>query len=601
MKVFRVSFFAVAVCTGFVPCLLAAEIAARDLVPPETALLVEVNRPLQVIDNALARDVWEMLRDTTGVKQALTSPDVDKFRQASKFIEKSLGVDWRTGVGRLTAGGIIFAVGQKKGDAEPAVTAVVTAADEQTLKQFISAVETEILRSANAGDGGEKDKDNEKPKADIAATKYRSFECRRVGNGHFSIVGRQLVVSNTKASLEAALDRLDGAAPSKAFEPPASLRLVDSTGAAPVILATANLKLLREDPKFQQAVTLPANDPVPIVLLGGYLDLLRRADFAAAGLFASGPAYELKVRFPVGTDGAYAGLRGYFASEPTESAPPLLRPAGTLFTAGWFRDYKKLWDARGELFNADVVKKLEADNAKAQSEGARIGLADLVGFIGPHFRIVATRPQELVYSKIKLEERLPAFALVVSMRDEAGFRQRVVPAVDSLLWLGVTSSNLGEIKASEHRGAKISTVRFTEKPDETAPEKLALYNFDPSYSLTKGALIVGSTAGIVRNLIDELERQAVEAAVPTTAPAASRATDRQQLSLAELSELFRGYQARFVRGAVLNQGLAPADAEKEVDVVHQLLKRLGSVTAGSVIAGDHFDFSLKFGPAEVKP
>lgn len=599
MKVFRVSFFAVAVCTGFVPCLLAAEIAARDLVPPETALLVEINRPLQVIDNALAQDVWELLRDTSGVKQALTSPDVDKFRQASKFIEKSLGVDWKTGIGRLTSGGIVFAVGQKKGDAEPAVTAVVTAADEQTLKQFISAVQTEILRTANSPDAGDKDK--EKPKADVAATKYRSFDCHRVGNGHFSIVGRQLVVSNTKASLEAALDRLDGAAPNKAFEPPASLRLVDSTGAAPVILATVNLKLLREDPKFQQGVTLPANDPVPVVLLGGYLDLLRRADFAAAGLFASGPAYELKVRFPVGTDGAFAGVRGFFASETTESAPPLLRPAGTLFTAGWFRDYKKLWDARGELFNAEVVKKLEADNAKAQSEGARIGLADLVGFIGPHFRLVATRPQDLVYSKIKLEERLPAFAVVVSMRDEAGFRQRVVPAVDSLLWLGVTSSNLGEIKPSEYRGAKISTVRFTEKPDETAPEKLALYNFDPSYSLTKGALIVGSTAGIVRNLIDELERQAADSAVPTTSPTASRATDRQQLSLAELSELFRGYQARFVRGAVLNQGLAPADAEKEVDVLYQLLKRLGSVTAGSVIAGDRFDFSLRFGPAEVKP
>src|SRR5262249_17587225 len=146
--------------------------------------------------------------------------------------------------------------------------------------------------------------------ADAQATKYRSYDCQRVGNGHFSVVGRQLVVSNSKGGLEAALDRLAGAAPNKPFDPPASLRLVDSAGSPPVILATANLKLLREDPKTSAALMLPGNDPIPVVLLGGYLDLLRRADFAAAGLFVNGQGYELKIRFPVGSDGAYAGLRG---------------------------------------------------------------------------------------------------------------------------------------------------------------------------------------------------------------------------------------------------------------------------------------------------
>jgi len=577
--------------TGSIRTLVAAEPGARDLVSPDSALVVEINRPLQLIDNPLGRDVWELLRETNGVKQALGSPDFDKFRQAAKFIEKSLGVDWQTGIGRLTAGGIVVAIGQKTPPAEPAVTAIVTAADEQTLKQFIDSVRSEISRAESSRTGNPEGKAPESQ-----STKYRSYDCQTVGNGHFSQIGRQLVVSNTKSGLESALDRLAGAAPNKAFDPPAALRLADSTGNAPVILATINLKLLREDPKTQAGLTLPANDPIPVVLLGGYLDLFRRADFAAAGLFVDGPAYELKLRFPVGSEGTYAGLRGYFASESTDSAPPLLRPAGTIFTAGWFRDYEKLWVARNELFNPELVKKLEADNAKAQSEGPRIGLADVVHFLGPHFRFVATRPQESVY-KIKLEERLPEFALVVAARDEAGIRQRVVPAADSLLWLGVTSTNLGEIKPTEYRGAKISSVRFTEKPDITDPEKLVLYNFDPSYALTRGNLIVGSTAGIVRNVIDELERQGTEPATPR----AERPTDRQQLSLTELSELFRGYQSRLVRGAVLNQGLAPSDAEKEVGVFHQLLKRLGGLNIGSFVADDHFDLSLRLGPIEEKP
>jgi hypothetical protein len=365
-----------------------------------------------------------------------------------------------------------------------------------------------------------------------------------------------------------------------------------------MVLATVNLKLLKDDPKAKPPLTFPANDPIPVVLLGGYLDLFRRADFAAAGIFVSGPTPELRIRVPVGTDGAFAGLRGYFASEATESAPLLLRPPGTIFTAGWFRDYRKLWDARSELLNPELVQKLEAANSKAQSEGAKVGLADLVQVLGPRFRIVAARPQETTYN-INLEERLPAFALVVSVRDETGFRERVLTGIDSLLWLSVASANLGEIRLSDYRGAKINTLRFSEKPEFADSDKRILYNFTPSYSLTRGELIVGSTAEIVRNLIDELDRQA---AVPeAAAPVAERPTDRQQLSFTELSELLKGYMPRLVRGAVNDRGLTPADAEKEIDVLRQMLIRVGQLTAATMIADDHFEISIRVGPAAEHP
>lgn len=585
MPVFRVFLSALALI-GCCPWLVAAEPAGKDLVPPNSVFVIEINRPLQLIDNPVARDVWDLVSQTNGVKQALSSPQVDRFRQAAKFIEKSLGVDWQTGLSRLTAGGIVVAIHPHKSHSEPAATAVVTAADEQTLKQFIDAVQAEIRRAA-AGAGGTHG-------ADSDTSTYRSYSCYRVGNGHFSLVGRKLFASNARDGLEAALDRLAGGATDPGFSPPASLRLTDTNGKAPAILATANFRLLREDPKTQEGLQLPANNPIPVVLLGGYLDLIRRADFAAAGLFVDGPAPELKIRFPVGSDGAYAGLRGYFASETTESASPLLRPAGTFFTASWFRDYKKLWDARGELLNSDLVRQIEAENAKQRADGAKVGLSDLVSYLGPHFRFVAARPTESVY-KVTLEERLPAVAAVVSVRDEPAFRQRVVTPIDGLL-LFLVASNQGEIKPIEYRDARISSIRFAEKPDITDPEKLVLYNFNPSYTLTRGQLIVGSTAEIVRNVIDELDRQGLSGA--SSEPRPSRPTDQQQLSLGEFSEFLKGFEPRFIRDAVLGQGLTPSEAGKEIGVLYQVLKRLGSLTSGSVIGGDHFEISVKLGPAE---
>jgi len=64
----------------FAGCLRTAAVAdptPRDLVSPETALLVEINQPLQLIDNPLGRDVWGLLQGTSGVQQALASPEAD--------------------------------------------------------------------------------------------------------------------------------------------------------------------------------------------------------------------------------------------------------------------------------------------------------------------------------------------------------------------------------------------------------------------------------------------------------------------------------------------------------------------------------------------
>jgi hypothetical protein len=594
---FSRGFLAIFVVLGCLRPGLAAEPAARELVPADTLLLIEVNHPLELIENPLARDIWERIQGTHGVQQALASPQVEKFRQAARFIEKSLGLDWKTGLSRLTEGGIVFAVQPQKPDSEPVVTAVVTAADEQVLKAFIDAAQAEIRRQAGSSSNEAGQTGANQPEAgkspDPESTEYRSFACHRVGNGRFSVIGRRLIVSNSQAGLKAALDRQAGAAPEKGFDPPASLRLASSTGAAPIIQATVNLKRLREDPKAEKALTLPANDLIPVVLLGGYLDLLRRADFGAAALFVDGPAYELKLRVPVGSEGTFPGLRGYFASETTDAALPLLKPAGTIFSASWFRDYKRLWDARKELFDADLVKQIEQGDAKARSDGAHIGPSDLVALLGPHFRVITARSREIVY-KIKLEERLPAFALVASVRDEAAFRQRVLTPIDGLL-LFLISANQGEVKSADYRDAKITTIRFPERSEIAESEKRALYNFNPSYTLTRGQLLVGSTAEIVRDLIDELDRQGP----PPAEARAERQTDRQELSLAGLSEFFKGYQERLVRGAVLGQGLSPAEAENEIAIFHDLLKRLGSVTTSHTISGDHFEIRLRLGPGEM--
>lgn len=582
MLVFRL-FIAISLVIGSGRWLAAAELTARDLASADMAVLVEFDRPAQLIDNPLVGDVWGLLKQTAAIQKSLASPEFEKFRHVARFVGKSLDVDWKTGISKLTAGGIVVVIHTPKPQSEPDVTVVVTAADESTMKQFMGAVQSEIRRAAGKGIG---------PDAESAS--YRSFTMHRVGNGLYSLVGRQLVVSNTRPGLEAALDRLAGAGSEKLFALPPPLKLVDSRGNVPAIRATVNLNLFRQDAKFQDLLKLPANDPAPQFLLGGYLDLLRRADFAAVGLSVDGPAHELKLRIPAGFDGARSWLPGFFACSSADSAAPLLKPTGALFSASWFRDYRKLWDARHELLNAELAGQLDRADEHARSHPTAFGISDVLQWLGPQIRVVAAKQREQIYLR-KIEERLPAVGLAISVRDEAAVRDRFLAPVDGLLLVAL-NKNIEDFRKIDHSEARITTFRFSEQAAGSDPKGALLFHLNPAYALSRGHLILGSTAEIVRDLIDELDRQQRS---PADANAGTEhVTDRQQLDLGDVSEFLRDFQERFVRDLVREHALTPDVATKELDVLHNVLKRIRNVSTSHVMAADHFDITLSVGPGE---
>jgi hypothetical protein len=558
----------------------AAELTARDLASPDMALMVEVNRPLQLIDNPLARDLWALLQQTHAVQTAAKSPDFDKFRHAGRFIEKSLGVDWQAAVTKLTAGGIVIVIQPSKQQAEPDVTVVVTAADSSILAQLIAAVDAEIRRGAGARNG-----------AGPEAVPYRAHQMHRVGNGMYAVAGRQLVVSNTKPGLEATLDCLAGASANEPFDLPQSLRLVDRRGNSPAILATVNLGLLRQDPKLREALKLPADDPGPQLLLGGYLDLLRRAEFASAGLFVDGPPYELRARVPAGSVGAAPALRGFFATAIGDSAPLLLSPPGAIFSAAWFRDYRKLWDARSELLNSDLVRQLDAADSGAREQPLQIGISDLLQWFGPHWRVVAARQREQVYPR-NIEKRLPAVGLAVSVRDETAVRDRLLAPVDGLILFGLNKL-IEDFKKVDYRDARITTFRFSELAAGSDPNKAFLFHLNPAFALSHGHLILGSTAEIVRDLIDDLDR--LKSLATESGSQTERVTDRQQLFLGEAAEFLKDFQDQIVRDAVRKQDIETEVAEQDARLFYKILERIGRIATSHVIAGDHFEFTVTVG------
>lgn len=558
-------------------------------IPAGTAVLIEFPRPESLLQNPFARDALRILKESVGVRRGLESAEFGRLRDAARFLENSLGVDYQTAVSRLTAGGVVIAVEPERPGEPPDVTVVVTAEDEASLQRLLEAVHAELGR--RAAERVPADRPQVARRIELASHTYRSFVCYSFGNGHYAVAGRRLLAANRQQTLEAALDRLSDPSIGDQFHPPQSLRFPEESVQPPWLLVTLNLHLLRQNPECRLGLQLPAGEIAPLALFGGYLDLLQRADFAAAGLFGDDTGIEFKVRLPSGTEGTPAGMSGFFTGDATTSAASLLRPARTLYTGSWYRDYARFWNSRAELFTPAVQRELQDADDRQRKQWGGLAVSDLLQLMGPHHRIVVARQQEHAYLT-QPEERLPAAGVVVDLPNVEKFRERILTPVDRLLRTAVLAIG-GEFKTVSYRGNLLAAIRFAEPEPVTDPKKQAIYNFNPAYCISRGHLIAGSTAEIVREIIEELDHEAARLEPGITQ--STRLAHQEELSMSELAELLGSYERSIVARLVADRGLSDGEAGTELQIFRRLLTRLGKLSSQILVGPQQFDLTVRLG------
>ena len=538
----------------------------RAFLPKGETVVVELPRGADILQHPVVAGLLAGVQKSSQWEAIQSSPQFDRLRLIGELIAKATGDDWKTGLRKLTAGGAALSFSPAK---TAGLTAVLTAADETALKRFITISKQHVQSRLP-----------EPQRKHVYRTVRRDgHEITRVGPAAFAVVGKRLIVASTERRLLDALKR--GANSAKSSRKPTALARVSVDVAA-----------IRKTPDFAKALKHPAKDAGGVAILGGWVDLLRTADHVTAEVVPDGKSLEIRLRSNAARHKTTPGLEGFFTDGKREKVAPLLQLPNTIYSASWYRDYRALWRSRAKLLTAQSRKTIEEGDETVRQQLSVIGAKTLpsraFSLLGTRYRVVVTRQQKTEY-RVDLPSKLPLAGLAVELRDESAFRKEVIPFFRGLSLI-LSFEQKMVLTKSKHKGADLVGLRF--RDDETAASEgnRIRFNFAPTYAVTRKHLLVGTTPAIVRQMIDEIDRQARQHSVVTTT-----ATELQSLSLTESAQAIRDFGSTLTLALSFNGGLSVAESKRELELLAKFLESVGKITTEAGFDAKGFQYRIRIG------
>ena len=187
---------------------------------------------------------------------------------------------------------------------------------------------------------------------------------------------------------------------------------------------------------------------------------------------------------------------------------PLLEPRGVLYSSSYFLDLSQFWEQRAKLFNAKQVKAFEDFNKSSRAFLAGSEFGKLLAQAGPYQRLVAV-PQLTTSYKTTPVQRVPAFGIVLEMREPDAFGKKLSAILRSIALLATTQVRLRPVE-EQYAGKTIVSYRFSEDDGYSADTDNYRFNFSPSFAVVGKQFVASSTIELCRVLVHVVEKEARE-------------------------------------------------------------------------------------------
>jgi hypothetical protein len=187
-------------------------------------------------------------------------------------------------------------------------------------------------------------------------------------------------------------------------------------------------------------------------------------------------------------------------------------------------------------------------------------------------------------------QRIPAFGLVVEMREPEAFGKKLTAILRSLALLATTQVKLKPVE-EHYAGKTIVGYRFPEDDSYPADTDNFRFNFSPSFAVAGNQFVAGSTIDLCRELVDLVDKEHREQ------PTNSAATVHSQIYAAAGADVLESVKDRLFAQTMLDQAMSPAKASEQVKAFIDWVRDLGMVQLEQHYNARDFRFDIRLIPA----
>ncbi len=530
---------------------------ASEWMPGGALLAVEVSGAGDILDLALSDEMIATVSAMPALQQKEQDGGLAEFKMIVGIFETNLGTDWKTAARTLLGGGATLAIYPNE-----SILLVVDGTDAKLLEKFRDFTTT--LAKGEAAKKGNADS--------IRSAEYRGVTGWTAGPklAH-AVIGSRLIVANSSKNLKSVVDLREDGGGTLANQAEFKAAKAAAGPNADAFLMV-NMGVLKQVPDVQKGLDSFAN-PIGSLLLAGVAESMRAANVVTLALDVDGDTISLAAMSDGKVDAEKSSV-SFAQTGDGSGALPNLKVPGLLAGLSFYRDMHGFYSAKDDLFPERTGGLIFFENMMGIFFSGRDLTDEVLAETGPEIRVLVAQ-QKYDENVGTPKTQIPAFAAILRMKDPEKFSVVVEEAWQKAVGLvNFTRGQQAEpgliIDRPTHGDTKFTVARFAAPKVEERTDADTRFNFNPALAMPNGYLVLSSTEGLARDLIDALKKEASE-----TLAGIKDVHSLAELDGTNLASILNANREQLVRNNMLEDGNTRSQAEMAIDSLLAIVGHLG--------------------------
>ncbi|HUU16693.1 MAG TPA: hypothetical protein VMW72_06055 [Sedimentisphaerales bacterium] len=530
---------------------------AIQWIPQDAVIVLELSEPRALLEVFTNDKATAAVMALPLYKEQASKPQFKEFLNIINFVEVTLDTDWRTGLAKLTGGGITFAVCP-----EDTVLLIIDAEDEHMLERL-----HEFFLNIARAEAEKKGQSNQ-----VASTEYDGVKAWTFnGEEAHAIIGKRLVFANRSEGLKAVL-KLRAEAKGASLVSNTTYQAA-KRAAGPDVIATVftNLKPLMQLPKVARLLEQQRNNPLAALSFAGIVEAVRDSNWLALGLHVE----DSKLVFRASVDGKTVAPTSPAAfalpNKSGEGVLPNVSVPRRIAALSLYRDLHQFYAAKDDLFPDRTSGLIFFENMMGIFFSGRDLTSEVLAETKPEIRIVVAE-QEYEPAMGTPQIKLPAFAAILRLRRPEQFNEVAEEAWQKAV--GLINFTRGQqalpgliIGRPIQGETQFTVAAFSTAEIEDKTKLDQRFNYRPALAMPGEYLILSSTDGLARDLIDALGRETEHTVKPL-----AQTHSLVEIDAAQLASILEANRETLVRSGMVKKGSTQEESETEIDMLITVVK-----------------------------